>query len=415
MRPNLKGRFKTMPTPYTTKAPVRIAIAALAGFALTLSPTWLPAQQTAQVADTPSAGAQPAPSIPAASPTWSVGGIDFSGLASGYFSGNFNNPDSRENQLQNFDFKANQFSLEMAKVTMAHSADPVGFQVDLGFGKAFDWIHATEPSGQTGYLRNIEQAYVSLKPANAKGLEVDFGQFVTSAGAEVIETMTNWNYSHSLLFAWAIPYYHFGVRASMPLTKSFTGGVQVVNGWNDTEDNNKGKTLGFTGVYAKPRYTLYTTYYTGPENANTNVGWRNLIDTNLVLTPTPKLSAYINYDYGQNRNAVEDESGKFTAGSLGRWQGIAVAAHYQATSKSSFTPRVEYFTDPQGFATGTAQKLNEFTVTYEYKMAEGLLARVEFRNDHSDVPVFDKNDKPASAKNQPGINVGFIAFFGPKR
>jgi hypothetical protein len=375
-----------------------------------------PSSTSAPAPATPAApAAAPAAAAPAAAPTWSVGGIDFSGLVDGYFSGNFNNPASRQNQLQNFDFQANQFSLEMAKISMAHSPDPVGFQVDLGFGKAFDIIHASEPSGSTGYLRNVEQAYVSLKPAKAKGFEADFGQFVTSAGAEVIETMTNWNYSHSILFAWAIPYYHFGLRTSMPITKSFTGGVQVVNGWNNTEDNNTGKTLGFTGVYTKPKYTLYGNYYVGPENTGTNVGWRNLIDANLVLTPTPKLNAYINYDYAQNRNANVDESGKFTAGSLARWQGIAVAAHYQATAKSAITPRFEYFIDPQGFSTGTAQKLNEFTVTYEYKMVEGLLARVEFRNDHSNVNFFDKDKNPASEQNQPGITVGMIAFFGPKR
>jgi hypothetical protein len=365
---------------------------------------------TSAPATTPAAA--PAATPP---PVWSVGGIDFSGLVDGYYSGNFNNPASRQNQLQNFDFQANQFSLEMAKASMGHAADPIGFQVDLGFGKAFDWIHSGEPSGSTGYLRNVEQAYVSFKPAKAKGFEADFGQFVTSAGAEVIETMTNWNYSHSLLFAYAIPYYHFGLRTSMPLTKSFTGGFQLVNGWNDTEDNNTGKTLGFTGVYTKPKYTLYGNYYVGPENVGTNVGFRNLIDANLVLTPNAKLNAYINYDYGQNRNAVEDESGKFTAGSLSRWQGIAVAAHYQPTAKSSFTPRFEYFIDSQGFSTGTAQKLNEFTMTYEYKMVEGLLARVEFRNDHSNMNFFDKDKNPASTTNQPGITIGMIAFFGPKR
>ena len=390
---------------------MRIAIAVLAGcttMTIATPSTW--AQDS-----TPPAAPAPAPA-PAPTPTWSVGGIDFSGLIDGYYSGNFNNPASRQNQLQNFDFNANQFSLGMAKISVAHAPDPIGFQVDLGFGKAFDWIHSTEPSGSNGYLRNIEQAYVSIKPAKAKGFEADFGQFVTSAGAEVIESMTNWNYSHSLLFAWAIPYYHFGLRTSMPLTKSFTGGVQVVNGWNDTEDNNTGKTFGFTGVYTKPKYTLYGNYYVGPENVNTNVGWRNLIDANLVLTPSPKLNAYINYDYGQNRNAVAPEgSTHFTAGSLSRWQGVAVAAHYQATAKSAITPRFEYFIDPQGFSTGTAQKLNEFTVTYEYKMVEGLLARVEFRNDHSDKNFFDKDNNAASEKNQPGVTVGMIAFFGPKR
>ena len=54
---------------------------------------------------------------------------------------------------------------------------------------------------------------------------MDVGKFVTSAGAEVIETNGNWNYSRSLLFALAIPYYHMGVRTSMPVGKHFTGGV----------------------------------------------------------------------------------------------------------------------------------------------------------------------------------------------
>lgn len=403
-----------MPHSNKTKALTRIAIAVLAS-CTSMILTVLPAQgqDTSPPATTPTApAAAPAPAAP---PTWSVGGIDFSGLVDGYFSGNFNNPASKQNQLQNFAVAANQFGLSMVKLSMAHTADPVGFQVDLGFGKTFDMIQSSEPNGATDYLKNLEQAYISLKPAKAKGFEVDFGQFVTSAGAEVIESMNNWNYSHSLLFAYAIPYFHFGLRTSMPLTKSFTGGIQVVNGWNNIEDNNSGKTFGFTGAYTKPKFTLYANYYVGPENNDTNVGWRNLIDANLVLTPTPKLSAYINYDYGQNRNANEDESGNFTTGSLARWQGIAVAGHYQVTAKSSFSPRFEYYIDPQGFNTGTAQKLNEFTITYEYKMVEGLLARVEFRNDHSDVPFFDKDNNPASTQNQPGITVGMIAFFGPKR
>ena len=367
----------------------------------------------AKPVDTPAA----APAAPAAPPTWSVGPIDFSGLVDGYFTGNFNNPASQLNQLQNFNFQANQFSLNMAKISMGHSPDPIGFQVDFGFGKAFDVIHAAEPSSATShdYLRNIEQAFVAIKPTKAKGFEADFGQFVTSAGAEVIETPSNWNYSRSLLFAWAIPYYHFGLRTSMPLTKAFTGGVQVVNGWNNTEDNNTGKTIGLTGAYVKPRFTWFGNYYVGPENTGTNIGFRNLIDTTLLLTPNSKFNAYINYDYGQNRSAVTSSSGGYSAGSLGRWQGIAVAAHFQATAKSSFTPRFEYFVDPQGFSTGTAQKLNEFTITYEYKWVEGLLARVEFRNDHSNVNFFDKDKNPASSQNQPALTVGFVAFFGPKR
>ena len=248
--------------------------------------------------DQPAAASAPAaPAAPAS--VWSVGPIDFSGLIDGYYTGNFNHPQSSpgtpgENTLYNFNYNANQMSLGMAKLTMQHDADPVGFRVDLGFGKAFDRIHASEPSGQAGFMRNVEQAYVSVK--NKKGFEADFGEFVTSAGAEVIEAKDNWNYSRSILFAWAIPYYHFGLRTVLPVGSHFTGGFQVVNGWNNVEDNNSGKTLGFVGNVTSKKISWNNNYYTGPENASTNKGWRNLYDTTVVLTPADKFNAYINFD-----------------------------------------------------------------------------------------------------------------------
>lgn len=355
---------------------------------------------------TSAAPAAAAPSV------WSVGGIDFSGLVDGYYNFNANHPptSSNGNQLRNFDYDANTFSLNMAKLTMSHDPDPVGFRVDLGFGKAFNQILSSEPN-----FKHLEQAYVSWKPTKGKGFEADFGEFVTSAGAEVIETKDDWNYSRSLLFALAIPYYHVGLRTSMPVTKSFTAGVQIVNGWNNFSDNNSGKTIGLTGAYAKPKYTLNVNYYVGPENNNTNKGYRNLIDTTLLLTPASKVSAYINYDYGQNRNAaaVSGSTVQYQTTDLAHWQGIAAALHYQATSKVSFTPRFEYFKDESGFSTGTVQDVNEFTLTGEYKMPEGLLARLEFRRDDSDEPYFVKGSRFVDAQST--LEVGVVAFFGPKR
>ncbi len=374
-----------------------------------------PAAQEPPPATPPAQTPAPTPAPEPAPPIWSAGPIDFSGLVDGYYSFNFNHPSSQFNQLYNFDVKANQFSLNMAKLTVAHSPDPVGFQVDLGFGRAFDIIHASEPSTAPSFLRNIEQAYVSLKPAKAKGFEVDFGQFVTSAGAEVIETNSNWNYSRSLLFAWAIPYYHFGVRTSFPVGKYFTGGVQLINGWNNVEDNNSGKTVGFTSAFTTKKFAWSNNYYTGPENPSTNTGWRNLYDTTLLLTPNSKFNAYINFDYGQNK------SGSGTSEFTAKWYGIAGAVHFQPTSKWAFTPRVEWFKDRDGFETGLAQDLKEVTLTGEYKMIEGLLARLEYRRDWSNQPFFFRGSSVngttglGTYKNQDTLSLGVVAFFGPKR
>jgi len=370
----------------------------------------------------------PAPAAaPAAAPPWSVGPIDFSGLVDGYYSFNGNHPPpnpaangltSAGNQLYNFDVNANQFSLNMAKLSMTHSADPIGFQVDLGFGKAFDIIHQFEPGSAPSFLRNIEQAYVSWKPKGKdSGFQMDFGKFVTSAGAEVIESNANWNYSRSLLFSWAIPYYHFGFRAT-EVKGHFTGGFQLVNGWNDVEDTNSGKTIGLIGNFTSKKISWNNNYYTGPENPGTNTGWRNLYDTTVLLTPSDKFNAYVNFDYGQNR------SGSGPSESTAKWYGVAGAARVQMTDHNAFAVRGEWFNDRDGFNTLTPQALKEVTLTYEYKWTQGLLARLEYRGDWSGCPsgndapchevnFFNKNGNPNASDHQHTVTVGIVAFFGP--
>jgi len=52
-------------------------------------------------------------------------------------------------------------------------------------------------------------------------------------------------------------------------------------------------------------------------------------------------------------------------------------------------------------------------LTGEYKMPEGLLARLEYRRDNSDQPYFVKGSRLVDAQST--VEVGVVAFFGPKR
>src|SRR5205085_1594199 len=139
----------------------------------------------------------------------------------------FNKPATGVNAYRNFDINHNQFSLNYAELAVEQKPDakssPFGFRADIGFGDAATIVHATEPAGKDIY-RHLQQAYVSA----AKGkVQVDFGKFVTPLGAEVIETKDNWNYSRSFLFAWAIPYYHFGTRLTYSASDKATLGVSL--------------------------------------------------------------------------------------------------------------------------------------------------------------------------------------------
>jgi hypothetical protein len=359
-----------------------------------------------QAAQTPPPAA-PAPAAdapaPASKPLYSVGKLNVDALVDFYYSFNNNHPLGGFNQLYNFNDKTNQVNLNMAKLTLGVDPAPIGFRLDIGLGRVFDNLH---PYGHPdpSIFRYAEQAFVSVKPKGMKGFEADFGQFVTSAGAEVIETKDNWNYSRSLLFSWAIPYYHFGIRTSMPIGDSgLTVGVQVVNGWNNIiDDTGKNmQTVGITGAYAKKKFTWFNNFYTGPNVNGLNRGHRNLYDTTLLLTPNDRVSAYVNFDYAQQQRIAPgtDKIG-----------GIAAALRVQVTKRVAFSPRIEYFNDPSGYSTGTSQRLHEVTLTGEYRFADWLLSRAEYRHDESSAPFFDHGNEPASRQSQNTVTIGFVLY-----
>ncbi len=275
----------------------------------------------------------------------------------------------------------------MAKLTMQHAPEPVGFRADLGLGRAFELVHGAETG--PAIFRNIEQAFLSYKPRQARGLQLDVGKFVTAAGAEVIETHSNWNYSRSLLFVYAVPYYHFGLRAAMPVNPHFSAGVHLVNGWNSVEDNNNGKTVGLVGTIT-----------------GSNRGLRHLYHTTLLVTPAAKASFYLNFDYGVDKEIYCGAS---------RWTGVAGAARVALSPWFALAPRLEWFNDADGFTTGSAQKLTEATLTAEFKMKEGVFSRLEYRRDWSNQPFFDRGAGPAVCRAQSTLLAGFVAYFGPER
>ncbi|HEY2470480.1 MAG TPA: outer membrane beta-barrel protein [Terracidiphilus sp.] len=363
----------------------------------------------AALAATPAAPAATDAAAPATPKPWHFAGFDFSGFGDGFYTWNDNHPtnfaNGEMNDFYNFNQDANQPALSALKLTMDHAPAPVGAHFDFVYGRTNKLINAPNQ------LYYVEQAFVSVKPPKAKGFELDLGKFVTSAGAETIEAKDNWNYSRSLLFAWAIPYWHFGARTSMPVSKVETLGVQIVNGWNNIGHSTGGVTAGFTSGLVEPKYTVNVNVYTGPASTDTQHAYRNLLDTTLLLTPNSKFNAYVNFDFGTNKDSINSAKQGDDAKSF--WNGIALAAHEQLTATQAVAARVEYFDDEDGFSTGTRQVLKEFTGTYEYHLKYGLVSRLEYRHDSSDEPTFHRGN--AMTDGQSTLGVGLIMILAPKR
>jgi hypothetical protein len=145
-------------------------------------------------------------------------------------------------------------------------------------------------------------------------------------------------------------------------------------------------------------------YYTGPQHSAPTGGYRWVADTTLLLTPTAKFNAYINYDYGQHRDSA-----------VNTVQGIAFAGKQTINSINAVAIRYEFFNDENGYSTGTKQHLNEITGTYEFKvpkLPQAVITRAEYRRDMSNQPFFHK-DTSTFLDVQSTFSIGLIAVFAP--
>ncbi len=288
---------------------------------------------TAPAAALPPAEAAVATATPTATPALTglaglLGPTTLSGFVDVYYGYNSNQPAGRTTAFRNFDINSGQFGLNMIELVADKAPDAaasrVGYHIALGFGQAMNMVNSTEPGQfptESNFDQYLKEGYLEYLAPVGKGLQINVGKFVTPAGAEVIETKDNWNYSRGLLFALAIPYFHFGASAKYAFNPKFAVTGYLVNGWNNSIDNNSGKTTGFSAAWTPTaKFSLIQNYLVGPEQTNDNGNFRHLSDTVVTYTPNGQLSLMANYDYGRDHLT--------SAFSSAHWSGIAGYVKY---------------------------------------------------------------------------------------
>jgi len=400
--------------------------AEVAGQAKTETPAPAPAASSSAVAadaSTPAAAPGPLDGIASV-----LKGSTVNGLVDGYYSYNFDNPGNRTSGLRLFDNATNQFALNLIELGLDKSPDAtsrLGYDFTMAFGNAINVVNSTDPGG-LGFAQYLKSAYLSYLAPVGKGLTLTFGKFVTPVGAEVIETNKNWNYSRSLLFNYAIPFYHFGLSAGYTFNDKYTLTGYVVNGWNNLVDSySSGKTGGLSFAWTPNKKVSITQGWLGGPGATPadNDSWRNLSDKVITYTPNSKLSLMANGDYGR----VQKPLGLTKPVD---WSGIAGYAKYQFNPLWAVAGRYEYYNDHDGFttsgfqilsgptgpiyvATPLRQHINEVTITAERKFAQHLITRAEYRYDDSNNAHAFVKDSSSFAKNQSTVTAGVVLVLEP--
>ena len=334
----------------------------------------------------------------------------------GYYQYNWNQPHDRINLLRAYDTRANVFGIQQAAVVLESAPDAAagrrfGARLDLQFGQATETVQgsaANEP--RPDVYRHIWQAYGTYVFDIGRGLQMDFGKFASNLGFETNYAKDNNQFSRAFLFNF-LPFYHSGVRLSVPVNDKITLMYMLTNGVQQTEDFNNFKSNHFSTVL-KPitAITWTVNYFFGQEQPDGGLpdgpnGFFKVFDTYVTYAPTTTISLGADVNYVTNQVNSDDP-----ALSL---QGVAAYGRYQATKPVGLSVRYERL-DDQGLFGGIEQVLQGLTLTAEYKSADGFALRGEFRRDWSNQSFFTSAVPGDLRRHQNTALVGLIWWFGNK-
>ena len=295
-------------------------------------------------------------------------------------------------QGQNFNsFNLQQFSVIASKLPK----EGVGGLVNLTTGQDAATVASTglggapaaTPSNNSSHTFDITQAYLSYATGS---LTVIGGKFATLAGAELITSPSNKNYSRAWMFGWG-PYTHTGLRATYVASDMVTliGGIN--NGFDQVNSTTGSKTAEL-GVILTPStmFSLATSYYQGKEVAAA-VGSRKYLDMVGTINATDKLNFVFDYANASQDNALLPTNVNGTA----KWDSLALYANYQISDAWRVSYRNENFNDKAGYRSGyavagvpVAQRLKSNTFTVGYAAMKNLELRGEVRLDKSTQNAF---------------------------
>src|SRR3989344_260125 len=302
------------------------------------------------------------------------------------------------------------FNINALDLTLS-ALPPEGFGGMVNLTAGSD-AKAITPVGTTNDEFDVTQAYVHFAKG---GLMVIGGKYVTLSGAEVIKSPANLNFSRSILFGYAIPFTHTGVRAyftpggsaAAPDGKwTFIAGLN--NGWDVLKESTgtctpgtangnmaadctladeKTLELGANGAIGK-NVSLAAVYYSGNEAGGATVGQRDLLDLVATFNVSDNLSFVLNYDKAEQEKAL-------AGGRTAQWNGLAGSANYKLSDARGTSFRAEPFDDKDGFRTGVnlgtgGQKWKEYTLTLANTPAKNVELRGEVRKDSSNQSSFNQ-------------------------
>lgn len=313
--------------------------------------------------------------------------VTINGMLDAYYTVNLGESQSYTSPTSGAGFYSSEpgFNLNYAKLAGTVDAGIGGGKLELGFGK----------QGAVVGDIFVQQAYATLKVGPAT---VDFGRWYTPAGFELFDPKDNWTYSRGLLYNFAIPTAHEGVRVAVPVNEQLTFTGAIANGsdlWTNDVGISKSpyKTGIFSLTYARDDSFGAANFFASKDPATGENAWLG--------------DVVVSQGFGALSLALEADYGKY--GDF-EWMGAGVWAKYAITDALRVVGRAEWFQDEDGHhvALAPAETFLSFTGGVNYAFGENVDLRAELRVDTADEDVYGATEL---AGNLATFTVGAIAWF----
>jgi hypothetical protein len=411
---------------------------------------------------------------------WKDLGFKISGAVEASYTQNFNNPNTNVNSLRIFDTQANSFVPQVAQIVFERAAvasgsavDRVGFRARLNFGaqSRFSRARTNFQPGTDNNELDFQELYGEYIAPIGNGLKIQAGKINTLIGYEGINSWENPNFSRTFMFGLSQAFTTTGIRFTYPFASWATASIGLINGWDNIEDNNRGKSFEWkVDLTPHPMFGIAFFGSYGPEQSNGNAfggnagtgscingttgcdptAKRTVVGSIITIKPTPMDTLILEPYYGNEGNATNNAG---APSHNARWNGLVTYFTHDfndQTQPHAFSLRLrgEIWEDnggvrscvggnnfnggtnvcaaspAGGFTTGAGpgggglfntatgggvrQTLWEGTFTLQYKPAPSLITRVEFRYDKSDQNVFLRANQGINNQQTLGFSVIYL-------
>lgn len=322
------------------------------------------------------------------------------GYVEAFYQWNFGRPSGDITNYRGFDNRHDTFTLANVALDLAWDYRNVIGRITAQVGHTPSTYYMAEPQrpGSSGanasgseLWKYLQQAYAGYRFIDA--LSVTVGLFLSPIGPESMAVHDNWNWSHSNLF-FGLPFYHTGARATYVWRHAWSFALAAYNGWNSVVDNNGRKSVSTQVAFTSAELTASLLYFGGaerPGGAPEGTPWRNLFDGHATWHALRWLSLIAHGNAGFEHNAL----------GRARWLAGALFARARLVEGLYFAARGDVFRERAPRAAGAifwpVPWVSSATATLEYRPAEHVSFRAEYRHDQAGGALYFGGRAPRAA------------------